>query len=402
MTFEDRDVSDELAKFRERFLFDSSGINYMDGNSLGRLTRAGREALYNAVEKEWQDTLIHGWDSWMHLGREVGSTIGTALLGAAEGQLVVSDSTSVNLYKLILAGLSLHPERDVVLVDEQEFPTDRYLIQGIAARNGLEVRIVRSGINDALSVDDISPHLDGRVALGVFSHVNYRSGGLVDLKAIGDALHGVEALLIADLSHSVGAVPVALDDDDVDLAVGCTYKYLNGGPGSPAFLYVRSPLQRRIDQPMWGWFSQHDQFEMGPSYRAKDSIEKFLVGTPPVLQLAALKGATSVVVEAGIEAIRRKSVALTALTIELFDEKLSATQLKLASPREADLRGGHVTFAHPQALEIARRLFVEERVLVDYRTPNRFRFAPSPLYTRFCDVEAGMEAVARVTRTIES
>jgi len=396
------DENDELARFRKEFLLDSAGVNYMDGNSLGRLSRAAHRALLDTVTEGWQESMVHGWDSWINLATELGTTIGTSLLGAHDGQVVVSDSTSVNLYKLILAGLSLHEERDVLVVDAQDFPTDRYLIEGIARRQGLQVRFVTSGIDSELKVQDVVGQLDERVALGVFSQVNYRSGGLADLKGLAEALHGVGALLLADLSHSVGVVPIELDNDGVDLATGCTYKYLNGGPGSPAFLYVRSSLQDQLEQPIWGWFSQRDQFEMGPSYLPKDSIEKFLVGTPPVLQLGALKGALSLVVEAGIDAIRAKSLALTSLALALFDERLQGTQLRVASPREPELRGGHVTFAHPRALEIATELFESAGVLVDYRTPDRFRFAPSPLYTRFQDVDEGMAAVARVTRAVES
>lgn len=390
------DQSDVLAEFRGRFVSDASGINYLDGNSLGRLSHDARASILSAIDDEWGQELIRGWEHWTELSSQLGDVLGSELLGAEPGQVVVSDSTSVNLYKTILAALSLVPNRRVLLVDANDFPTDRYILEGIAAAHGLELRLMATAMNDPISVDDFAPYLDDDVALVVVSQVNYRSGALNDLARIAYTIHSVGGMLVADLSHSVGAVPIALDDDDVDFAVGCTYKYLNGGPGSPAFLYARARLQSELTQPIWGWFSALDQFQMGPRYEPAPGIARFLVGTPPVLQLQALKGALGVVCDAGIERLRSKSIAQTQLAIELFDDYLAPEGFRLASPREVAQRGGHLTFEHPDALAFSHALFVDHRVLVDYRVPDRIRFAPSPLYTSFAQVYEGVMALREV------
>jgi kynureninase len=256
--------------------------------------------------------------------------------------------------------------------------------------------LVATSIDGPVEVDDFAPYLDDDVAVVVLSHVNYRSGSLNDLARIAYLVHSVGALVVADLSHSVGVVPVALDDDDIDFAVGCTYKYLNGGPGSPAFLYARKRFQSELTQPIWGWFSAVDQFQMGLEYQPLPGIERFLVGTPPVLQLAALDGALETVCEAGIERLRAKSLQQTELALELFDAHLEPHGFRLASPRDPARRGGHLTFEHSNAPTLAALLFENHRVQVDYRVPDRIRFAPSPLYTSFADVHDGMMALARV------
>ncbi|WP_298207416.1 kynureninase [Ferrimicrobium sp.] len=390
------DQADPLAPFRERFVSDENGINYLDGNSLGRLSHDARAAILAAIDDEWANELIRGWEHWTELSSELGDVVGSALLGAGAGQVVISDSTSVNLYKTIRAALSLVPDRRVLLVDANDFPTDRYILEGVAAACNLELRLMATSMDEPVSVDDFAPYLDDDVALVVLSQVNYRSGALNDLARIAYLVHSVGAMLVADLSHSVGAVPITLDEDDVDFAVGCTYKYLNGGPGSPALLYARERLHSELTQPIWGWFSATDQFLMGPRYEPAPGVTQFLVGTPPVLQLAALKGALNVVCEAGIERLRTKSIAQTALALELFDDHLMARGFRLASPRESSLRGGHLTFEHPDALALSSSLFADHQVLVDYRVPNRIRFAPSPLYTSFAQVYDGIMALAAV------
>ncbi|WP_276944697.1 kynureninase [Ferrimicrobium acidiphilum] len=391
------DQEDVLAEFCARFVPDVLGVNYLDGNSLGRLSHDARAAIVSTIDDEWGNELIRGWEHWTELSSQLGETLGSQLLGAAPGQVVVSDSTSVNLYKAILSALSLLPDRKVLVADINDFPTDRFILEGIAASNGLELRLIASSMNEPVGPDEFAPYLDDDdVAVVVMSQVNYRSGALNDLARLAYVTHSVGALLVADLSHSVGAVPIALDADDVDFAVGCTYKYVNGGPGSPAFLYARERLQSELTQPIWGWFSAADQFQMGLRYEPVPGIGRFLVGTPPVLQLAALKGALGVVCDAGIERIRQKSVIQTELAIELFDAHLAPQGFRLASPRDPAKRGGHVTFEHSEALSFSSSLFSDHRVLVDYRVPNRIRFAPSPLYTSFAQVYEGVMALSKL------
>jgi kynureninase len=390
------DQEDILAEFCARFVADTLGVNYLDGNSLGRLSHDARTAIISAIDDEWGNELVQGWEHWTELSSQLGDILGSHLLGAAPGQVVVSDSTSVNLYKAILSALSLVPNRKVLLADINDFPTDRFILEGIAASNDLELRLIASSMDEPLGPDEFAPYLDDDVAVVLVSHVNYRSGALNDLARLAYTAHGVGALLVADLSHSVGVVPIALDADEVDFAVGCTYKYLNGGPGAPAFLYARKRLQTELTQPIWGWFSAADQFQMGPRYEPSPGIGRFLVGTPPVLQLAALKGALEVVCDAGVERIRQKSVTQTELAIELFDTHLAAQGFQLASPRDPSRRGGHVTFEHLDALSLSSSLFAEHRVLVDYRAPNRIRLAPSPLYTSFAQVYEGIMALSKV------
>ena len=377
---EELDAADPLAGFRERFVIADPDIVYLDGNSLGRLPVATRERLRQVIEEEWGGEGIRGWDRWMDLGRQVGDVL-AEIVGAEPGEVIRSDSTSVNLYKLASAALSARPGRPVIVTDDDNFPTDRYVLSGLSA----QVRTIRTGLDDGVRVADVAAALDGTVALVCLSHVAYRSGAIADVPAITAAAHRAGALMLWDLCHSAGAVPVGLGAAGVDLAVGCTYKHLNAGPGAPAFLYVRRDLQPVLRQPIQGWFGQADQFAMDPEYRPVDTIERFLVGTPPVLGgYAALEGAR-LSAEAGIEAIAGKARALGAYLIELHDEWLAPLGFRLASPRADARRGAHVTLHHPQAWQVCQAL-IAERVIPDFRTPDRLRLGLAPLYTRFADV----------------
>jgi kynureninase len=356
---------------------------YLDGNSLGRLPVATRERLRLAVEVEWAEDLIRGWERWIELGRQVGDIL-AELVGARPGEVVLSDSTSVNLYKLGHAALAARPGRRVIVTDDDNFPTDRYVLAGLG-----EIRLVHTDLDNGVTRADVEAALDDDVALVSLSHVAYRSGAVADVAGITGAAHRAGALTLWDLCHSAGAIPVGLTEADVDLAVGCTYKHLNAGPGAPAFLYVREDLQPVLRQPIQGWFGQTDQFGMGSDYQPVDTIERFLVGTPPVLGgYAALEGAR-LSAEAGIEAIARKGRALGAYLIGLFDEWLAPLGFRLASPRDDTRRGAHVTLYHPDAWRICQALKAE-RVIPDFRMPDRLRLGLAPLYTRFADVYVAM------------
>ena len=390
------DAADPLRAFRERFVLEEAGDDriYLDGNSLGRLPRAAAARIAERVE-DWGMRLVGGWADWIDLPTRVGDALAAGVLGAQPGEVVVSDSTTVNLYKLARAALALRPDRRAIVVDRNEFPTDRYVLEGIAAELGLELRRLES---DPVDGPQPQPFADD-VALVVLSQVSYRSGALADLAAVTEAVHEAGALVLWDLSHSAGAAPVGLDAHGVDLAVGCTYKYLNAGPGAPAFLYVRSELQPRLRSPIQGWFGQRDQFAMGPGYEPEEGVTRFLAGTPPILGLAAVEAGAELVAEAGIERLRAKSVALTELIVELHDARLAPLGFELGSPRDPARRGSHVALRHPHGWRICRALIERARVVPDFRAPDSVRLGVPPLYTRFVDV---WDAIDRLHRLVEA
>jgi kynureninase len=391
------DAADPLAGYRDRFVVSDPELVYFDGNSLGRLPYATRNRLHAAID-EWSDDLIRGWDRWIGLARKAGAVLAAGVLQARPGEVVLSDSTSVNLYKLAVAACDARPGRTVIVTDDDNFPTDRYILAGVAAARGMTVRTVRTHLDTGLRTEDVVAALDEQVALVSLSHVAYRSGALADLTAITAAAHEVGALTLWDLSHSAGSVAVPLGPANVDLAVGCTYKHLHGGPGAPAFLYVRTDLQERLRQPIWGWFGQHDQFAMAGEYDPAPGIDRFLVGTPPVLGgYAALEGA-KLTAEAGIPAIEAKSQALGRYAVELFDAWLAELGLRLASPREAHRRGAHLTLYHPQAWQLSQALRAAN-VIPDFRTPDRLRLGFAPLSMRFTEVHTGLERLREILRT---
>ena len=381
---EQLDARDPLAPFRERFVLSRPERIYVDGNSLGRLPVAAREALAARVE-EWGERLVTAWPDWIDLPREVGDLLARAALGARPGEVVVSDSTTVNLYKLARAALAVR--EGPVVTDAANFPTDRYVLEGL----GRELLLFEADPVEGPAVEDVERACAGGAALVCLSHVAYRSGALADMRAITEAAHAAGALVLWDLSHSAGSVAVELEASGVDLAVGCTYKYLCGGPGAPAFLYVRSELQERLRSPIQGWFGQRDQFEMGQRYDPEPGIARFLAGTPPILDLTAVRAGVELVEEAGIEAIEAKGRALTAYGVELADEWLAPLGFELGSPRDPTRRGAHVSLRHPEAWQITRALVERADVVPDFRGPDSVRLGFPPLYTRFADVREALD-----------
>ena len=372
------DRDDELGWLRDRFFIEENGPLYLDGNSLGRLPRATTEAVDRTLRVDWGTGLVRSWPSWTEHAEQVGDALGDALLGAAPGQVAISDSTTVNLYKLAVAALDARPGRRLILSTADNFPTDRYVLEGLAAARGLDLRLLRTShdVTEALSPD---------VALVSLSHVSYRTAAIEDVPAITKAAHLAGALTLWDLCHSVGAVPAELDRWDVDLAVGCTYKYVCAGPGAPAFLYVRRDLQERLRQPIWGWFGQRQQFQMGPAYDPVPGIERFLAGTPPMLALVPVGTGVQTLAEAGIARLRRRSIALTGLLVELWRAWLAPLGFGLASPSDPARRGGHVALSHPEASRVSRAL-IRAGVVPDFRPPDIVRLCPAPAYTRFVEV----------------
>jgi kynureninase len=378
------DAADPLAGFRDRFVLEDGDRIYVDGNSLGRLPRKTAELLAARVE-EWGSRLVTAWPDWIDLPLEVGDVL-APLVGARPGEVLVADSTTVNLYKLAHAALDVR--EGAVVARAGDFPTDRYVLQGLAAQRDRELRLV----------DDVRSALAPPVALVCLSHVDFRTGALEDLAGVTAAAHEAGALALWDLSHSAGAVPVGLGAAGADLAVGCTYKYLNAGPGAPAFLYVRSDLQERLRSPIWGWFAQREQFAMGPEYDPVAGIGRFQAGTPSVLGLAAVEAGARLLAEAGSERLREKSIALTSLAVDLHDAWLAPLGFELGTPRRPDQRGAHVSLRHPDGWRICRALIERANVIPDFRGPDSIRYGLPPVYTRFVDA---WDAVDRLRRLVE-
>ena len=389
------DAADPLGRFHDEFVIADPALVYLDGNSLGRLPRRTAERLAGFVADGWGDELVRGWDHWVDLPLEVGDRLGAAILGAAPGQVTVSDSTTVNLYKLALAALNARRERRVAITDRDNFPTDRYVLEGICATRGAELRWIEGDPVDGPRVEDIRAAVDETTALVTLSHVNYRSGAIADVAAITRAAHSVGALVLWDLSHSAGSVPVELDAWNVDLAVGCTYKYLNSGPGAPAFLYVRRDLQGKLQNPIQGWFGQRDQFAMAQGYDPAPGIVSWLTGTPTITALEAIDAGVRLVAEAGIDAIRAKGIALTEYAIGLHDAWLAPLGFTLGTPRDSARRGAHIAVRRADGRLLSSRLG-DAGVVTDFREPDSIRLGLSPLTTSFADVRRGIERLAEI------
>ncbi|WGL53134.1 aminotransferase class V-fold PLP-dependent enzyme [Nocardioides sp. BP30] len=388
------DAADPLAHFADAFVRSEGVVSYLDGNSLGRPLRVTRTGLADFVDGAWGERLIRAWDEqWMEAPTELGDRIGRVLLGAAAGQTVVGDSTSVMLYKLASAALAAQPGRDEIVACADDFPTDRFVVEGLAAERGHTVRWLSVDPRTGVRLEQVRAALGERTALVLLSHIAYRSAWVADMPAITAAAHEAGALVLWDLSHSVGALDLALDAAEADLAVGCTYKYLNGGPGAPAFGYVAARLQERLRQPIQGWMGAADPFAMGERYEPATGIRRFISGTPPILGMVPMRDMLDLLESAGIAAVRAKSVALTGFAIEVHDELLAAYGVELASPRDAALRGGHVILDHPDFRAVTARLW-ERGVIPDFRPPHGLRVGLSPLSTSFAEVLTGLRAVA--------
>jgi kynureninase len=389
------DAADPLGGFRDRFVFADPGLVYLDGNSLGRLPRATTERLARVVDEEWGRELIRGWDHWLTEPERVGDRLAAAALGAGPGEVIVSDSTTVNFYKLAVAALDARPGRRVIVTDRANFPTDRYVLEGLAGRRGLEIAWLDPDPVEGPLAADVEAALAahaGNVALVTLSHVNYRSAAIADMASITSLAHGAGALALWDLSHSAGSIEVELEASGADLAVGCTYKFLNGGPGAPAWLYVRRALQGALRNPIQGWFGQRDQFAMGQGYDPEPGIRRWLTGTPGILAIAAADEGVALVEEAGIDRIRAKGVALTEYAIALFDAWLAPIGFGLGSPRDPARRGAHVAVRHPDARRLTEGL-IAAGVVPDFREPDSIRLGLSPLTTSFRDVWVGIGRV---------
>ena len=390
------DADDELASYRDRFVGAESPLVYLDGNSLGRPLRVTGQRLRTFVEHEWGGRLIRGWDeAWMDLPTVVGDRIGAICLGAAPGQTVVADSTTVLLYKALRAAVAARPGRHEVVLDRDNFPTDRYVAAGVADELGLSLRWIDVDTSAGVTLEQVQEVVGEQTAVVLLSHVAYRSAWLADAPAITAAVHDAGALVLWDLSHSVGSVPLELDAWGVDLAVGCTYKYLNGGPGSPAFVYVAERLLDGLRQPVPGWMGHADPFAMGPGWTPAPGIRRMISGTPPVVGMLAVQDMLDLLEEVGMPTVRAKSVGLAEHVLRLTDDLLAPLGVGVATPREAQRRGGHVTLTHPAMREATARLWSAD-VVPDYRDPGGLRLGLSPLSTSYDEVARGMTSVRDV------
>lgn len=387
------DARDPLASHLDAFV-EAPGVRaYLDGNSLGRPLRALPERLAQFVREDWGTRLIRSWDEqWMDLPTRLGDRIGRLVIGAAAGQTVVADSTTVLLYKLMRAAVSARPDRDEIVIEEGNFPTDRFVAEGIAAERGLTVRWLTADLVHGVQIEDVTTAVTAQTALVVLSHVDYRSGALADLKAITDTVHEAGAIMLWDLCHSAGIIPVELDACGVDLAVGCTYKYLNGGPGSPAFAYVNARHHGVLHQPIQGWMGAGDVFAMGSEYAPARGIRQFISGTPPVLGMLAMQGMLDLIEAATIDGVREKSKSLTDFAVRAFDDVLAPLGVRLLSPRDADKRGGHITIGHSDFADVTKTLWADG-VIPDFRFPDGIRLGLSPLSTSHVEVLSGVLAV---------
>ena len=392
---------DKLAPYREQFVVNDPDLIYLDGNSLGRLPKSVIERMKKAVEEEWGTDLIRGWNKgWWESPSRIGEKI-ASLLGAAEGQVVMGDQTSINLFKLATAALTLRPERKRIITDTFNFPSDLYILQGIAKLLGDRHEIFLIGAQD----DDITPDLaalenamDEDTALVTLSHVTFKSGYLYDMARITELAHRKGALVLWDLSHSAGAVPIELDKCNADFAIGCTYKYLNGGPGAPAFLYVNKKLQSDAISPIWGWWGQSNPFEFDVDYQPAPGVQRFLAGTAPMLSMLAMEEALTPLLDVGMDVLRAKSILMTDYASYLTDELLAPLGFSLGSPRDSAKRGSHISIRHAEGFRIDRAMIEEMNVIPDFRAPDNIRLGFAPLYISFADI---WEAFNRIRKVLE-
>ncbi|MGW4830271.1 kynureninase [Amycolatopsis japonica] len=392
------DAADDLAGFRDRFIpiDDPQVVAYLDGNSLGRPLKATAARLGEVVAQEWGARMIRSWEErWLALPEQLGDRLGQVALGAAPGQTIIADSTSVCLYKSLRAAVALRPGRDEVIADTANFPTDRFIVDSVANELGLTMRWIEADPWAGVAPADVDALLSERTAVVLLSHVDYRSAAIADLSTITSLVHRHGGLVVWDLCHSVASVPVLLDVAKADFAVGCTYKFLNAGPGAPAFLYVNARHQREFGQPITGWMGAADAFGMEDRYRPAPGIRRALSGTPSVLGMVGVAEGTELLAEAGLPRVRAKAVELGRWVIELADAMLTPLGFTVASPRQDELRGGHVTLRHRHAERLSRKL-IDNGVIIDFRGPDGIRIGLSPLTTCFTEVWHAMDRIRRL------
>ena len=393
------DAQDELAAFRDEFVIEDPDTIYLDGNSLGRLPKRTVPHMQNVISHQWGERLIRSWnEDWINIPTDSGGKI-AHLIGAEEDEVLLTDSTSFNLFKLIVAALRLQKGRTKIVSDEFNFPSDLYIMQGIIDMLDKKHRLQLIDSEDGISISEksIKTAIDQETALVSLTHVAFKSAFMYDMAYVTKLAHDMGALIVWDLSHSVGAVPLDLNRNNVDLAVGCTYKYLNGGPGSPAFLYVRRDLQQKLIQPVWGWFAAENPFAFDLEFTPAKDITRFRAGAAPIVSMKAVEPALDIHLEAGIARLREKSRLQTSYLIFLYDQWLASLGFELGTPRQAESRGSHVSIRHPEGYRITRALIESPppavRVIPDFRTPDNIRLGIAPIYTTFRDIHRSLDRI---------
>jgi len=387
------DKNDPLAHFKSQFVVTDPEMCYLDGNSLGRIPKATITAI-NEFMVEWGAEVVTGWGHWVDEAQPTGDLLGQAALGAGPGQILVCDTTSINFYQLCLAAVLARPGRKTIITDVANFPTDRYILDGIAKQFGLKLVLIDNedsviATHERITTQVLAPYLNDDVALVTLQVIQYRSGARTDIKSITDQVRAVGGLVVWDASHAVGAIELNLDANGVDLCVGCTYKYGNSGPGSPAWLYVSKKIQKELQVPIQGWFAQDAQFEMGPVFERAQNIRGFQIASPSLMGIRCVKTSFSMIKEAGINAVAQKAAVGTQMMIDLHDAWLAPLGFELNTSRDPKERGGHISLVHPDAAQICVALREISNVIPDYRTPNSIRLAISPLPTSFVEVWDG-------------
>jgi len=398
------DAHDPLREFKNRFVITDPDTCYLDGNSLGRLPHATVKAINDFLTQEWGPEVVAGWGHWVDEAQSVGDLIGRSALGAGPGQVLACDTTSVNFYQLASAAIRARPDRKTIIIDAANFPTDRYIMQGLADQLGLKLITIDnedSTISDheLITPEILKKYMSDDVALVSLEVVQYRSGARQDIKAINDLAKSYGALMLWDAAHAIGSVAMDFDKNGVELAVGCTYKYGNSGPGAPAWLYVSKQMQHELRVPIQGWFAQRDQFAMGPTFERDESIRGFQIASPSLMGLRCIKTSFEMIEEAGIAEIEKKAAQGTAMMIELYEQWLAPLGFTLNTPRNHNQRGGHISLVHSEAEKIAIALRKFANVIPDYRVPNSIRVAISPLATSYVEVYDGFQRIRDLVST---
>ena len=400
----DLDKNDPLAQFKSKFVISDPAMCYLDGNSLGRLPHATVVAVNDFLTQEWGQEVVTGWSHWVDEAQPVGDLIGESTLGAAKGQVLACDTTSVNFYQLCMAAIKARPGRKTIITDTANFPTDRYILEGIAKQFGMNLVLIDNESagpikHERITAEILAPYLNDDVALVTLEVIQYRSGARTDIKSITDLVRSHGGLVVWDASHAIGAIEMNFDANGVDLAVGCTYKYGNSGPGAPAWLYVATKMQKELQVPIQGWFSQGDQFGMGPVFEKAEGIRGFQIASPSLIGLRCIKTSFEIIKEAGIDKIAHKAAVGTQMMIDLYDAWLAPLGMQLNTSRDPNERGGHISLVHPDAARICVALREFANVIPDYRTPNSIRLAISPLPTSYVEVWDGFERIRDLVST---
>lgn len=398
------DQNDPLARYRSKFVITDPNLCYLDGNSLGRLPHATVKAVSDFLSQEWGNEVVTGWSHWIDEAQVAGDLLGRAVLGAGPGQVLVCDTTSVNFYQLCVAAIKARPGRKTVITDAANFPTDRYILKGIAEQFGLKLIIIDNedpaiAENELITAELLEKYMSEDVAMVTFEVIQYRSGARTDIQSVTDLARSYGALVVWDASHAAGAIEMNFDACGVDLAVGCTYKYGNSGPGSPAWLYVNKKIQKELQVPILGWFGNEDQFGMGPDFVKAEGIRGFQIASPSIIGIRGVQVAFAMIEEAGIDVIANKAAIGTQMMIDLYDEWLAPLGYTLLTSRNPKERGGHISIGHPDAARICVALRKFANVIPDYRTPNAIRLAIAPLPTSYVEVWDGFQRIRDLTQT---